>query len=1562
MRRHAAIFLIICMAGFWNAGAAYAAGETASPAAASEGEDTMKVVTFTDTQQALSDPDMGFMIYYYDNSTTYYDCMGSDSDLFEDIPGANTVYLRFPWCHVEPVEGRFNWSYIDTQIQKFAQVGKSVMLAITCAETGVQFATPKWVYDAGADGNFWYYGQGQAPEGQGLWMPDNTDPIFMAKLENLLAEMARKYDGNPNISCVEVRSLGIWGEGHADTSGIPIEKETIKDHADLHMKYFHETPVLIQEELVRDAGVSDYILNLGMGFREDSVVGDYVNNQWWNPGYAQNAADYWPVQPVALETLHIRESGNEWTQGNTLLQSIEDYHATYVSIHHYARSFALNNQAFMEAANSRIGYRLMPVQASWKQTAKAGEQFPVSLTWQNSGVAPFYKDGWPRITIKDQDGNTVAEWEDQGFHLDRLEVGAAGEAPTRINTMEHTLPYYLADGQYTIYVSAVRSDGSGLVDMPMNTEEQDGLYLLGDFWVSGQVDMSENPVVSGRGNRVSIVQEDFEIADTAYPASGREFTPVRLNGGTADDCKFDIVTEGDNKYIALRNTNVSSGAHPNLVSAESFSGEFGATFDFRFPSATEQIQHVYISPMYSQWGESKDTMIRLEKNKITLLSGQVERMSAVRDFNDGAWYSMRIAVTDAAVYAKVWERGTAEPADWTVKYEQYSGLASRTPMQFRIGYLGRSNDGSEQSFYLDNLNVYRAYYMQIEPDAMSGQVGTSQQAEAVFAPALQQQAEAVLTDGIRININDIYNKTEKKYRIAEIEVYDKYGENIAAKMSVNTEAPAVGKLGVMTTNIPVEPPAANRDFGVAHLIDGDIELSKSWFITSTPPLSENAWQDHYIQFDFTEPMEIEKVILYCDENLALQLGVKNIDIQTKQNGSWTDQRAGVELTWPDVDAEQANVNAQTIMLTEAEAQGYCTRGVRFKINEIYKKYDLRYRVSEIELFGAFASAPDQRINLAPYAQSISANVGSTAPDNNRNYHIANVTHVTDATEALDKSWFVFLTEFMDAEAYTGPAYDETYIQFDFAEDILLSDVAVSIDNGLGPVQGIKNMDIQILNGNGNWVTVKPNVELAWQNAGSNPSPYETIAIPVGFSGAAVTWTSDDPSIADVSPNGLVSFLSTGRTVIRANYGLYNEAVLPVEVYDPSTTPVSVKIATDPAESSYLANGTEGSVSIRLQKYEAGQTIEPVDVYMAVYDSENTVIYCDILEHVSVSDEPQVHTFQNVATATPGQQIKAFIWYGEQTMQPAAFYDIASVMPVAASLQIADVAPQEPAQTAEAVAPSAQSAASEAALKLSAVSCPEEAEVRGTVNVSLTWQNYGGALTEDLYPAVTLRDKNDAIAGVFVADTYSLKTLPAGTAEQPSTAQQNFTFTLPDVFAGGTYDAYISVGNIDGTPVAVLQDRQTADDLRYPVGTLSVEGDYDVEVTSLTESGGIITAVMDFVGYNPIPSTNSPILEAYRADARWLSDVQNWRTDACDIRAYSNTWSSSVRNQLNSNGRVTVTMKLAIDEYHYGKSYALKINMDGTDEDIIQSADGRFLQIAIADIAADGTVSFREIRQ
>ena len=109
------------------------------------------VVRPVDDGRPLSNPGMGFTMQYYSNLPFYGDRL-DPADTLEWFPSANVCYLRLPWCKLEPEEGVFNGSALDTPAQRWLRRGGQIALRVTASEHWLRFATPQWVKDAGAKG------------------------------------------------------------------------------------------------------------------------------------------------------------------------------------------------------------------------------------------------------------------------------------------------------------------------------------------------------------------------------------------------------------------------------------------------------------------------------------------------------------------------------------------------------------------------------------------------------------------------------------------------------------------------------------------------------------------------------------------------------------------------------------------------------------------------------------------------------------------------------------------------------------------------------------------------------------------------------------------------------------------------------------------------------------------------------------------------------------------------------------------------------------------------------------------------------------------------------------------------------------------------------------------------------------------------------------------------------------------------------------------------------------------------------------------------------------------
>ncbi|NLG15104.1 MAG: DUF4832 domain-containing protein [Lentisphaerae bacterium] len=210
--------------------------------------------TFADNGKELSNPGMGFVFHFYDNSLTNYGNRTAPEDLLDAWPGLTQIYLRIPWSVIEPEEGKFEWSVLDTPMQRYQKRGLKASFRISCSETGFKYATPKWVQDAGAKGYYFRPGQGIVEDGT-HWEPDFGDPIFLEKLDNLLAKLAARYDGHPDVELFDIGSFGTWGEGHTWTSTrLEYPNEVILKHVELYAKHFKKTIVLAQDDFLSRPG------------------------------------------------------------------------------------------------------------------------------------------------------------------------------------------------------------------------------------------------------------------------------------------------------------------------------------------------------------------------------------------------------------------------------------------------------------------------------------------------------------------------------------------------------------------------------------------------------------------------------------------------------------------------------------------------------------------------------------------------------------------------------------------------------------------------------------------------------------------------------------------------------------------------------------------------------------------------------------------------------------------------------------------------------------------------------------------------------------------------------------------------------------------------------------------------------------------------------------------------------------------------------------------------------------------------------------------------------------
>lgn len=377
---------------------------------------------------ALENPHKGWYHHYPDNHIDKY-VVRDDADLLE-FPGMDHVYIRLSWAYLEPQEGQFDWAVIDGIIDKWVGHGLKIAFRISCKETSTdrieqQFATPKWVMQAGAKGGFYRNGQQVGPDGP--WEPVFDDPVFLSRLENFLRAFAGRYDGKPWLRYVDIGSIGDWGEGHTHSgSRKEYGYEPRKLHVDLHLKLFKKTQLIISDDFVQ--AIADeqqrqrlhrYIVEKGIGYRDDSILVDwYITahpGAWTvrSPGFF---ADVWRTRPTVLELEHyghVKRSGN-WLgdPGSSLAKfgngrsgadffrgALELLHATYIGYHGYAHEWRADNPELTVELLNRCGYWYFLHRVRIDEPLHAGEENGMRMVWENRGVAPAYHPYLLRVRL-----------------------------------------------------------------------------------------------------------------------------------------------------------------------------------------------------------------------------------------------------------------------------------------------------------------------------------------------------------------------------------------------------------------------------------------------------------------------------------------------------------------------------------------------------------------------------------------------------------------------------------------------------------------------------------------------------------------------------------------------------------------------------------------------------------------------------------------------------------------------------------------------------------------------------------------------------------------------------------------------------------------------------------------------------------------------------------------------------------------------------------------------------------------------------------------------------------
>jgi hypothetical protein len=387
---------------------------------------------------------------------------------------STTGYTRLRWAEVEPEKGKYNWELIDNYLESFEKRGMKFAFGVMGLDTSKGGpTTPLWVVEeakAAGESTWTHSAQGKTVENT----HEGIGTKYLENYEVFLKAMAERYDGDPRIEFIDVRSYGNYGEFHRISADKldPIGIDGMKKHISMHTDYFKKTQIIVatgpfyhsnstsaQPNLYLDA---PWIIEQGVGIRNDA---GYTSQEWTRRFHGSYPA--------------ILEQGPHYQQFKFQYGfNIEHYmkciatdRFSYLDLGEWGDStvdFVREQKPVIDYLCNKMGYHFVLENVSMPKKVKSDENFSIKFDWINEGITYLYKDAVIDVAILDADGKVVKTFR-------------SGANPTRNwapgTPIEDVVNLNLADVENGTYKVAI---GLGLNDV-VNPDDGKPDFKIGNY-------------------------------------------------------------------------------------------------------------------------------------------------------------------------------------------------------------------------------------------------------------------------------------------------------------------------------------------------------------------------------------------------------------------------------------------------------------------------------------------------------------------------------------------------------------------------------------------------------------------------------------------------------------------------------------------------------------------------------------------------------------------------------------------------------------------------------------------------------------------------------------------------------------------------------------------------------------------------------------------------------------------------------------------------------------------------------------------------------------------------
>ncbi|MBQ9782180.1 MAG: DUF4832 domain-containing protein [Clostridia bacterium] len=435
-----------------------------------------KTLTFNPTDELLYNPYIGVVSFqHFRGEKLYSDCIagkpgtaGCETENYECYPVPDGVeengreqgyfpdttvcYIRILWKEFEPIQGVYNYDFIQEILDKAKEKGQTVMFRLMPHSTCARDDVPNWLKKLMP-----------CPERpDGMRVKDSpSDPRYLKLFGLAIEKLGERFDSNPTLDCVDISLGGAWGEG---AQAFP--EEELKALMDIYVRVFKNTKLLGQ---MGNAKMLHYIgEKRPIGWRGDGTGQPHHMDVIFPNSVAKQEKEFWKTAPVSFESYWwVSEWDRQGWDIDSIIEKTLGWHLSTFN----TKSFPipLKWKEKIEFWIKKMGYRFCFTKISIDESVNKKDLLNIDFTLNNLGVAPIYNKLPLSIILKG----------DNEYVL-KTDVDITKWLPGENNEfLKLKLPNDIKNGVYKIYFK-IGGEEFPVVKMAMDTKIYNDAYFVGE--------------------------------------------------------------------------------------------------------------------------------------------------------------------------------------------------------------------------------------------------------------------------------------------------------------------------------------------------------------------------------------------------------------------------------------------------------------------------------------------------------------------------------------------------------------------------------------------------------------------------------------------------------------------------------------------------------------------------------------------------------------------------------------------------------------------------------------------------------------------------------------------------------------------------------------------------------------------------------------------------------------------------------------------------------------------------------------------------------------------------